>query len=118
MPYKRRVATAYHEAGHVVMGVLLGCFPLSASILPDGSGMVGLTEFPKDIPDFADVRTSNPSLKKQRYVEERVMLKLAGTIAHDHKYPHRHHDDGDRKDYEMACKFLDQACMITSAQHR
>src|SRR3954452_13632012 len=101
IPYRRRLATAYHEAGHVVMGITLGFDPLSASILPDGVGIIGLTSFPTELPEFAGP-SSNPSLKKRDYVEKRVMLKLAGTVAHDDKFPKRRHDDCDRRDYNDA----------------
>jgi ATP-dependent Zn protease len=113
IPYSRRVATAYHEAGHAVMGILLGCSPQSVSILPDGSGAVGKTTFPDDpdsIPRYLD-----KSPKRQRYLEQRAMSALAGTVAHDLKYPSRRHDAGDQCDYERARELIE--CFTTSREH-
>jgi hypothetical protein len=112
-----RQATAYHEAGHVVMGILLEMPPLSASILPDGRGGAGKTEFSEEIPDGICIRTSLPTLEDRRYVEKRVMRRLAGTIAHDYKFTHRRHDEGDHRDYADAREFLEESRMITSDEH-
>jgi hypothetical protein len=99
------------------MGILLKMPPRSASILPDGRGGAGKTEFSEEIPDGICIRTSLPTLEDRRYVEERVMLRLAGTIAHDRKFTHRHHDEGDRRDYADAREFLEESRMITSDEH-
>jgi hypothetical protein len=42
--------TAYHEAGHAVIGCVLQRYPLSVSIVSDGKGAVGKTEFEQDAP--------------------------------------------------------------------
>jgi hypothetical protein len=41
-------ATAYHEARHAVVGAARGRPPISATIIPDETGAVGKTEFPKN----------------------------------------------------------------------
>jgi hypothetical protein len=40
--------TAYHEASHAVVGAARGRAPIFATIIPDGAGAVGKTEFPED----------------------------------------------------------------------
>ena len=45
---KQDEETAYHESGHAVMGCLVQRFPLWVSIIPDGRGGVGRTEFDTD----------------------------------------------------------------------
>jgi hypothetical protein len=99
------------------MGVLIECYPLSVSILPNGCDVVGKTIFPDDIPDLAR-RYLNKSPEKQRYLENRVMRALAGTIAHDLKYPSRRHDVGDRTDYNFANALLEESSLTSSIQHR
>jgi hypothetical protein len=96
------------------MGILIECVPLSVSILPDGSGVVGRTEFPNDVPDSARSYL-DASPKKQRYLERRVIRALAGTVAQDLKFPSRHHDPGDRRDYEKALELI--KCFATSEEH-
>jgi ATP-dependent Zn protease len=46
-------ATAYHEAGHAVMGCILSRPPQSVSIVPDDSGVRGRTIFDDDCPPSA-----------------------------------------------------------------
>jgi ATP-dependent Zn protease len=89
--------TAYHEAGHAVMGCVLGRNPLSVSIVGDGRGAVGKTEFEQDTPP-GGFRHFDQSETKRKYIRTRVLIEVAGTIAHDIKFPGRAHDAGDAYD--------------------
>jgi ATP-dependent Zn protease len=93
--------TAYHEAGHAVMGCVLQRYPVSVSITADGKGLVGKTEFEQDAPP-GGFRYFDCSEKKKRYIRTRVLIEVAGTIAHDMKYPGRAHDEGDANDEHWA----------------
>src|SRR5262245_29014532 len=91
---QERIATAYHEAGHAVMGCLAGRTLEFVTIVPDGTGAVGRTQFTDDVPDGAK-RYFDQSEKKQRYGKARVLCEVAGTIAHDLQEPGRAHDKSD-----------------------
>jgi ATP-dependent Zn protease len=93
--------TAYHEAGHAVIGFLLGRYPVSVSIVADGKGAVGKTEFEQDAPK-GGFRYFDESEKKRTYIRTRVLIEVAGTIAHDVKFPGRAHDAGDANDEHWA----------------
>jgi hypothetical protein len=67
-----------------------------------------------DVPDSA-LSYLDTSPKKQRYLEHRVIRALAGTVAQDLKFPSRHHDPGDRQDYEKALELM--KCFATSEEH-
>jgi hypothetical protein len=69
-----RIATAYHEAGHAVMGCILGRFPESATIIPNGNGTVGETRFETDVhvPEFV-LHYFDRSPAKQHFAEQRVL---------------------------------------------
>lgn len=90
-------ATAYHEAGHAVIGVLVERLPLSATIEPDGTGVVGKVDFEADAPLQAR-RYFDDSLIKRAYARARVLGELAGSIAHDIAEPNRKRDGADDHD--------------------
>ena len=89
--------TAYHEAGHAVVGAARGRPPISATIIPDGTGAVGKTEFPKDwLPEY---KTHFGDLAKKRtYIDTRILTSVAGAIAQDLRFPDRIHDAADAND--------------------
>jgi ATP-dependent Zn protease len=66
----QKIATAYHEAGHAVMGCVVGRLPLSATIVPDGKGVVGQVHFEVGVPEFAKSYL-NKSPAKRQYAEQR-----------------------------------------------
>src|SRR5580704_8829432 len=82
--------TAYHEAGHVVIGFLYDRPPTSATIVRDGDN-AGKTDFGPDIPVFARSYLDE-SPRKRAYTEARVVGELAGSTAHDLFRPGRQHD--------------------------
>jgi hypothetical protein len=87
------------------------------SILADGRGVVGKTDFANDVIPVAARRALNRSPEKQRYYELRVMRALAGTAAHDLKYPRRRHDIGDQYDHQFATELLDESLLACSDEH-
>lgn len=93
--------TAVHEAGHVVAGYLLQRYPLWVSIIPDGRGGVGRTEFEEDAPK-GGYRYFDDGDRKKQYIHTRVIIEVAGTVAHDIKCPGRTHDQGDAHDDRWA----------------
>jgi ATP-dependent Zn protease len=93
--------TAYHEAGHAVMDCVLEHYPLSVSIVADGTGAVGNTEFEQDAPP-GGFRYFDESEKKKKYIRTRVLIEVAGTIAHDIKFAGRAHDQGGAHDDRSA----------------
>lgn len=97
-------ATAYHEAGHAVMGALRHLPPLSVSIVPAGNGVAGRTEFPDVPPAFKNY--FGASTEKRTYFETRVLIEVAATIAHDIYTPGRVHDAGDAYDLRRARAFI------------
>jgi hypothetical protein len=103
-----RKATAYHEAGHAVIGAIYGRVPTAVDIIYDASGNAGHTLFAADLPpEFK--RYLNQSPEKQRYLEMRVLITLAGTAAHDILCPGRAHDEGDRRDEHDAFEMIDES---------
>jgi hypothetical protein len=101
-----RVATAYHEAGHAVMALLLGREPKGASIQRRGD-VAGFVDFDKDFP-ASMLSYFDKSEPKRIYFEMRVMITVAGTVAHDILTPGRPHDAGDdMDDREARDLFLD-----------
>jgi ATP-dependent Zn protease len=101
-------ATAYHEAGHAVVGAIRGRPPDFVTIIPNGR-VAGKNEFPKDWrPEFKKHFGDTPA--KRAYIETRILIALAGTIAHDLRFPTRAHDAGDQFDEREARDFIeDQA---------
>jgi ATP-dependent Zn protease len=96
-----RKATAYHEAGHTVMGYILGRPPLSVDIMRDANGNAGHTHFPEDVPECIRSRFDD-SPQKRQYLELRVLTTLAGTAAHNILQPNRTPDSGDQMDENQA----------------
>jgi hypothetical protein len=48
------------------------------------------------------------SPKKRDYVETRILIEVAGTIAHDIHAPGRAHDAGDAHDLQWALKIIEE----------
>jgi ATP-dependent Zn protease len=71
------IDTAYHEAGHAVLGCVVGRYPLSVTIVRVGA-VPGKNEYEAGVPDFAR-KYLNQSREKQLYAEQRVLTGLAGT---------------------------------------
>lgn len=94
-------ATAYHEAGHAVMSILVNRIPVSATIEPDGTGVVGKVDFEADAPPQAR-RYFDESSVKRAYARARVLGELAGSIAHDIFEPGRQRDGADQHDDHWA----------------
>lgn len=93
-------ATAYHEAGHAVIGALRGRAPTFVTIIPDGR-VAGKNEFPEDLrPEFKNHLDDSP--EKRAYIETRILIELAATVAHDRRFPARVHDAGDAHDERCA----------------
>jgi hypothetical protein len=99
-------ATAYHEAGHAVMGALRDLLPFSVSIVPARNGIVGRTDFPDAPPAFKNYLGTSP--EKQAYIENLVMIEVAAAIAHDILNPSRVHDAGDAHDLQRARTIIEQ----------
>jgi hypothetical protein len=98
--------TAYHEAGHAIVGAARGRPPISATIIPDGAGAVGKTEFPKDwLPEYKNHFGDSP--EKRTYIETRILTSVAGTIAHDFRFPDRVHDAADANDDRISCEIVE-----------
>jgi len=87
------------------MGCVLQRYPLWVTIVPDGSGAVGKTEFEKDAPP-GGFRYLDQSEEKKRYIRIRVLIEVAGTIAHDLKFTGRAHDQGDAHDEHWARELI------------
>jgi hypothetical protein len=108
MSEPERKSTAYHEAGHAVIGVVLGRIPTSVDIVYDACGNAGHTYFGADLPkDFK--RYFNQSPEKRHYLEMRVLIALAGTAAHDFLCSGRAHDEGDNRDERAAMEMIEES---------
>lgn len=99
-----RKATAYHEAGHAVMGFVCNRPPKSVDIQPDCCGNAGHTCFTDDSAPLK--RYLDCSSEKRQYLQARVLIALAGTTAHDLMCPGREHDVGDERDENFARALL------------
>jgi Peptidase family M41 len=98
--------TAYHEAGHAVVGAVRGRAPIFATIIPDGAGAVGKTEFPKDwLPEYKTHFGDSP--EKRTYIETRILTSVAGTIAHDLRFPGRAYDAADANDDRISRELIE-----------
>jgi hypothetical protein len=98
--------TAYHEAGHAVVGAARGRPPISATIIPDGTGAVGKTEFPKDwLPEYKN--HFGDSAKKRTYIETHILTSVAGTMTHDFRFPGRVHDAADANDDRISREIIE-----------
>lgn len=98
------VATAYHEAGHVVMGCITRRIPVSVTIVADGR-VQGMVRFDDIVPESAK-RQFDRSPEHERYISDRVMGELAGSIGHDLGCPGRERDEGDEHDDANALRLL------------
>ena len=99
-------ATAYHEAGHAVVGAVRGRAPIFVTIIPDG-GASGKNEFPEDWrPEFKNHLGDLP--EKRAYIETRILTEVAGTVAHDLRFPERAHDAGDAYDKRCARAIIEE----------
>jgi ATP-dependent Zn protease len=104
----QHVATAYHEAGHAVMGCVLGRYPQSVDIFRDAHGNAGHTRFDSDYPACME-RWFDESEEKRRYLRVRVLIDFAGTVAHDLKAGDRLQDSGDQQDYQCAKRIVEES---------
>jgi ATP-dependent Zn protease len=104
----QRIATAYHEAGHAVMGCVLGRYPQSVDIVRDTHGNAGHTRFEADYPPCMK-RWFDDSDEKRRYLRVRVLIDFASTVAHDLKCPDRPQDSGDQQDYQRAKQIIEES---------
>jgi len=94
--------TAYHEAGHAVMGCLVNRLPLTATIVPNGP-IAGEVHFEPETRQF-EYFDNSPA--KQELARQRVFTELAGTIAHNLYKPGRKHDIADETDLEIAERLI------------
>ena len=100
-------ATAYHEAGHAVMGAIRNRLPQFVTIVPHGGIFVAKINFPKTVgPEFKSHLGDSP--EKRTYIETRILIGLAGTIAHDVRFPARVHDIGDAHDEGCARAIIEE----------
>jgi hypothetical protein len=100
------IDTAYHEAGHAVLGCVVGRYPLSVTIVRVGA-VAGKNEYEAGVPDFAR-KYLNQSREKQLYAERRVLTELAGSIAHDLFKPGRPQDMGDDTDLHFTRELISE----------
>ena len=99
-------ATAYHEAGHAVMGARHDRPPTLVSIVRNGD-TAGVNEFIDDMPqEFANhlsTRRKNVNTSKPAF-----LIALAGMIAHDLRFPERVRDAGDAHDEARARAIIEE----------
>jgi hypothetical protein len=100
------IETAYHEAGHAVIGCLYGRFPTSITIEREGHA-AGKTDFEPAVLDFVLSHLS-PSPRQSAYAEVRVVGELAGSAAHDLFKSRRTLDQGDKHDLHWAKQLIDE----------
>ena len=101
-------ATAYHEAGHAVMGAIRDqASPSSLPSSPTAEPLSAKINFPKTVgPEFKSHLGDSP--EKRTYIETRILIGLAGTIAHDVRFPARVHDIGDAHDEGCARAIIEE----------
>lgn len=113
MTRAQREATAYHEAGHVVISWCLRCKPKSATIVA-GDGSFGRVTYEDPFGGMRlDLHSGGDRLKVERHtrlkVERPIMIALGGPLAQQHHRPsswRRHHGASDfRQVAEMALAF-------------
>lgn len=93
-------ATAQHEAGHAVMAAICDRLPTFVTIVPHG-GVAGINEFPDDlVAEFKNHLYDSP--EKRAYIETRILIALAGIVAHDLRFLARVRDAGDAHDERRA----------------
>jgi hypothetical protein len=78
--YSRLERTAYHEAGHAVMGFLLKRRVLSVSIAAAEDGSRGRCNYAPTDPELLQV-DGEPTARQRRTVERLIMCTLAGVLA-------------------------------------
>jgi hypothetical protein len=67
---------------------------------------VGKTEFPKDwLPEYKTHFGDSP--EKRTYIETRILTSVAGTIAHDLRFPGRAHDAADANDDRISRELIE-----------
>lgn len=98
-------ATAYHEAGHAVVGALRGLAPISVTIAPDKYAL-GKTKFPDWLPEFKNHYGDSP--EKRCYIETRILIAIAGTTAHAIQFPEHPRDVGDIYDERRARDIIEE----------
>ena len=109
----QEVATAYHEAGHIVVAAYFGRIPEYVTIIPDDKGVMGKIE-------HDDSRFSHHEnyLKicdeKKDYIKGRVAAKLTGSCAHDIFDPNRTQDAGDEYDIKCANRIIENCASWAS----
>jgi ATP-dependent Zn protease len=101
----KELATAYHEAGHAVVSCYFDRIPVNVSVVSMGN-IVGSVEFNDDIPEHFTNYFGKSDDKKQ-YVQMRIIIKLAGSLAHDLFDPHRIRDSGDKFDDRWAMAIIE-----------
>jgi hypothetical protein len=78
--YSRLERTAYHEAGHAVMGFLLKRRVLSVSIAPANDGSRGRCNYAPTDPKLLEI-DGEPTARQRRTVERLIRCTLAGVLA-------------------------------------
>lgn len=100
-------ATAYHEAGHAVMGAIHDKSPDFITIVPHGD-VAGINEFPDDLrPEYKRHHYDSP--EKRCYIEARILIAVAGIVAHDLRFPARVRDAGDAHDARRAREIIEES---------
>jgi hypothetical protein len=104
-------ATAYHEAGHVVMqrvfGLDLVCCTLEAEIHEDGKRWIpGKTRGPTILPPEAKPRVEQSDDYRQS-VSIYLLVTIAGSVAHRLIDPAHEDDEGDLSDYQRVKEAID-----------
>lgn len=102
----KRELVAYHEAGHALMGLLLGDYDVvkKISIVPRGDAG-GVTYF-----EPSEDRVDN-GLYTREYLENRLMVALGGRIAEELKYGTLKITTGAAQDFRQATALATQ--MVT-----
>jgi cell division protease FtsH len=102
----KRELVAYHEAGHALMGILLGDYDnvKKISIVPRGDAS-GVTYF-----EPSEDRIDN-GLYTREYLENRLMVALGGRIAEELKYGTLKITTGASQDFRQATALATQ--MVT-----
>ena len=99
----KRELVAYHEAGHALMGLLLGDYDIvkKVSIVPRGEAG-GVTYF-----EPSEDRVDN-GLYTREYLENRLMVALGGRIAEEIKYGTLKITTGAAQDFRQATALATQ----------
>ena len=108
---KKELVTAYHEAGHAVVGHFLGSTPKLLSKIP-GKGFVGVARFRNQ---FAGISLEwDRSGRAHMRVQREIMICLAGPIAQRKSSPRswrRYHGGRDHDTaFELALRIYPDSC--------